>query len=282
VVTLAEKQQAASYLQQGYSVSERRACQVLSIHRNTKRAYEHKSYASELDDVIIKLSEQEPRWGYRKVHDQMKLDGDRVGRERVRLVRKRECLQVRRKQHKKLYPGPSSQLAQAVRLNHVWTYDFVHDQTMDGRRLKFLTVADEFTRKGLAIECARSITAKDVIRILALLFAIHGRPEYLRSDNGPEFIAKELQQWLSDEQVNTHYIEPGCPWQNGYGESFNSIFRDDCLNRWDFFTVSEAGVVKDHWLEKYNDYRPHGSLGGLTPNLFIRQWFDQNAKKEAA
>ena len=142
VVTLAEKQQSANYLQDVYSVSERRACQVLSIHRNTKRAYEHKEYANEMEEVIIRLSEQEPRWGYRKVYDRMKLDGYRVGRESVRLVRKREGLQVRRKQHKKHYPGPSSMLAQASRPNHVWTYDFVMDQTMDSRRLKFLTVAD--------------------------------------------------------------------------------------------------------------------------------------------
>jgi|TARA_Y100000310_G_C20685443_1_gene818669 putative transposase len=282
VVTLAEKQQSANYLQDVYSVSERRACQVLSIHRNTKRAYEHKEYANEMEEVIIRLSEQEPRWGYRKVYDRMKLDGYRVGRESVRLVRKREGLQVRRKQHKKHYPGPSSMLAQASRPNHVWTYDFVMDQTMDSRRLKFLTVADEFTRQGLAIECARSITAKDVIRILSLLFAIHGRPAYLRSDNGPEFIASELQQWLLKESVATHYIEPGSPWQNGYGESFNAIVRDDCLNRWAFYSVKEANLVAAHWLHKYNDYRPHGSLSGLTPNLFVEQWSELNAKDEAA
>lgn len=282
MVTLVEKQQAASYLQDCYEVSERRACQVLSIHRNTKRSYERKSYASDVNDEIIRLSGQEPRWGYRKIYDRMKLDGHQVGRERVRIVRAREGLQVRRKQHKKRYPGSSGVLPQAMRPNHIWTYDFMMDQTMDGRRLKFLTVADEFTRQGLAIECARSLTAKEVKNILGLLFAIHGRPENLRSDNGPEFIAKELRKWLKREHVNTHYIEPGSPWQNGYGESFNSIFRDDCLNRWAFYSIKETKLVAKQWLEKYNDYRPHGSLKGITPNLFLARWHQEQALENAA
>jgi len=280
-VTLIEKQQVANYLQASYAVSERRACQVLSIHRNTKRACEHRSYFHALDEAVIRLSEAEPRWGYRKVYDRMKLDGYRIGRERVRLTRAREGLQVRKKQHKKRYPGPSP-LLQAAYPQHVWTYDFVMDQSLDGRRLKFLTVADEFTRQGLAIACARSLTARDVQVILSELFARHGRPAYLRSDNGPEFIAKALRQWLRKQQVNTHFIEPGSPWQNGYGESFNSIFRDDCLNRWAFYSVKEAQVVAEQWRNKYNDYRPHGSLKGLTPNLFLETWRQEQANKQAA
>ena len=283
MVTLAEKQHAASYLQESYAVSERRACKVLTLHRNTKRAYERKSYLSDLDQVVIELSLAQPRWGYRKVYDRMKLDGYRIGRERVRLMRAREGLQVRRKQHKKRYPGPTGSLLRAAYPHHVWSYDFIMDRTMDGRRLKCLTVTDEFTHLGLAIEIGRSMTAHEVKRVLELLFAIYGRPDYLRSDNGPEFIAKALQEWLRTEHVNTHYIEPGCPWQNSYGESFNSIFRDDCLNRWDFYSVKEARVVIDHWRERYNDYRPHGSLKGLTPNMFLEQWRQDNVDtKEAA
>ena len=281
MVTLAEKQQVASYLQTSYLVSERRACEVVSIHRTTKRSYEHTTTFHALDGEVIRLSEAEPRWGYRKVYDRMKLDGHRIGRERVRLTRAREGLQVRKKQHKKHYPGPSP-LLQAAYPNHVWTYDFVMDQSMDGRRLKFLTVADEFSREGMRISCARSLTAQDVQAILSELFARYGRPDYLRSDNGPEFIAKVLRQWLSKQHVKTHYIEPGSPWQNGYGESFNAILRDDCLNRWVFYSVKEAQVVADQWLEKYNDYRPHGSLKGLTPNLFLEKWRQEQANNHAA
>lgn len=282
MVTLAEKQHAASYLQDRFTVSERRACKVLSMHRNTKRAYECKSYASELDQRVIDLSLEQPRWGYRKVYDRMKLDGYRIGRERVRLIRAREGLQVRKKQHKKRYPGPTGELLKAAYPNHVWTYDFIMDRTLDSRRLKFLTVTDEYTHQGLAIEVARSMTSEDVKPVLELLFAIHGRPGYLRSDNGPEFIAKELQNWLKNEHVKTHYIEPGSPWQNGYGESFNSIFRDDCLNRWEFYSVMEAATVATHWREEYNDYRPHGSLKGLTPNMFLDQWRQENVDTKMA
>jgi len=281
-VTLAEKQHAASYLQDRYQVSERRACKVVSMQRNTKRAYERKSFGDELDQVVIRRSEDQPRWGYRTVYNRMKLDGHRIGRERVRLIRAREGLQVRKKQHKKHYPGPTEGLLKARHPNHVWTYDFIMDQTMDGRRLKCLTITDEFTRKGLAIEVGRSMTSTDVERVLGLLFAIHGRPDYLRSDNGPEFIAKALRDWLKEQHVETHYIEPGSPWQNGYGESFNSIFRDDCLNRWAFYTVKEAKLVISTWLEKYNDYRPHGSLDGITPNMFLEKWHQQHANNKAA
>ncbi len=281
VVSLVERQRAANYLQDDYSVSERHACRVLTLHRNTKRSYEHKTFENALDQEILRLSHQEPRWGYRKVHDRMKLDTYQVGRERVRRLRAREGLQVRRKQHKKRHLGPTLPLRQAVRPNHVWTYDFVMDRTIEGRRLKCLTIADEFSRLGLAIECARSITAADVQQILKALFAAHGRPDYLRSDNGPEFIAEELRTWLAAESVNTQYIKPGSPWQNGFGESFNAMFRDDCLNRWEFMNLPEARVISNQWLDKYNDYRPHGSLNGLTPNLFLARWQTVNGRKAA-
>lgn len=281
-MTLAEKQQAAQYLQSHYSVSERRACKVMVLHRTTKRTYDHKTYFREIDSQIIKLSEAEPRWGYRKIYDRLKLDGCCLGRERVRLVRRREGLQVRRKQSKKRHQGSSGTLNKASYPNHVWTYDFVMDRTQDGRRLKSLTVTDEFTRQGLTIECARSLTAAGVKQVLNRLFAKYGRPEYLRSDNGPEFIAAQLRKWLKKQKVKTHYIDPGSPWQNGYGESFNSIFRDDCLNRWEFYSVREAQIVINLWLEKYNDYRPHGSLNGITPNMFLEQWRREHAYDKAA
>tara|TARA_R110002073_G_scaffold86869_2_gene206373 strand:- start:99 stop:947 length:849 start_codon:yes stop_codon:yes gene_type:complete len=282
MVALAERQHAADYLEGRYKVSERRACNVLSIHRSTKRAYARKSFANDLDQVVIDLSGNKTRWGYRKVYDRMKLDGHRIGRERVRLIRAREGLQVRKKQHKKRHPGPTGELLKAEYPNHVWSYDFIMDRTIDGRRLKGLTVTDEFSHNGIAIEFGRSMTANDVKHVLSLLFAVHGRPAYLRSDNGPEFVARALQDWLKDEHVETHYIEPGSPWQNGYGESFNSIVRDDCLNRWEFYSVKEANVIVKQWLQEYNDYRPHGSLKGITPNMFLAQWHQKHATEKAA
>lgn len=221
---------------------------------------------------VVQLSERYNYWGYRKIHDLLKGDVS-IGRERVRLIRRREGLQVRRKQKKKRPLGRSTRwVYRAEYPNHVWSYDFVHDQTMDGRRLKFLTIVDEFYRGGLAVDCSRSLTAPDVIRALARLIRHHGRPECLRSDNGPEFIATEVQRWLQRNGIDTHYIEPGSPWQNPYNESFNSIFRTTCLNRWAFETVAEAKIITTQWLDEYNRVRPHGSLAGRSPSQFKKEW----------
>lgn len=221
---------------------------------------------------IWELSEKYPRFGYRKIHWRLEGEGEKVGRERVRLIRKREGLKVVRKQRRRRVLGKSTGvITKAEYPNHVWCYDFVSDQSIDGKTLKFLTVTDEFTRRGQRIECGRSITSGDVIRILDDLFALHGAPDYIRSDNGPEFIARALQKWLADRKTGTIYIEPGCPWQNPYNESFNAVFRDGCLNRWLFENVREAQEIADAWLYEYNHERPQGSLDGITPAQFEQQ-----------
>lgn len=147
----------------------------------------------------------------------------------------------------------------------MWSYDFVFDHGTDGRILKRLPVEYEFAREGLAIYCARSITAGDVQRVLEALFAEYGSPACLKSDNGPELIATSLQNWLTDQHVGTHYIDPGSPCQNGFVESFNAVFRDGCLNRWLFYSVAEAQRVIDLWLTEYNQIRPHGALNDMIP-----------------
>ena len=178
-----------------------------------------------------------------------------------------------RKRRKKRVLGRSTQwVHRASHPNHVWSYDFVHDQTTDGKSLRCLTVVDEFTREGLMIHCARSITASDVVRHLAGLIGHHGKPTCIRSDNGPEFVASAVKDWLAEQSIGTHYIEPGSPWQNPYGESFNSIFRTTCLDRWAFESVSESRAVIDQWLTEYNTIRPHGSLNGRAPAQFIKDW----------
>ncbi len=164
--------------------------------------------------------------------------------------------------------------------NHVWSYDFVFDRTEDARQLKCMTVVDEFTRQGFEITVGRSLTASDVILILDKLFARHGRPVCLRSDNGPEMVSKAVQDWLKKKHVDTHYIDPGSPWQNAYCESFNSIFRTTCLDRWLFNSMTEARVVIDQWLKEYNTIRPHGSLGGMNPEQFLQRWTDGNINQQ--
>jgi putative transposase len=163
----------------------------------------------------------------------------------------------------------------------VWAYAFVHDHCNRGHRLRFLTVTDEFTRQSLAVETATSIKAADVLKTLQQLFAEHGAPQYLRSDNGPEFIAQAVQRWLGEQGVQTVYIEPGCPWQNGYAESFHSRLRDECLNREWFHNVREAKVVVEAWRLYYNQERPHSSLGYLTPFEFQALWERQQQWHQA-
>lgn len=244
MVSLPERRRAVTYLKSTYAVSERKACQVMSIHRSS---YRHQGTGQVVDAVtteVVRLSDRYPYWGYRKIYDLIDRERFPVGRERVRLIRRREGLQVRQKRRKKRLLGQSTQwVHRATHPDHVWSYDFVHDQTIDGRSLRFLTVVDEFTRENVAIECARSLTSQDVIRVLDRLIAHRGAPKCLRSDNGPECIAQSLKDWLEKRSIGTHYIDPGSPWQNAYGESFNSIFRTTCLDRWAFETVSEARTV---------------------------------------
>ncbi len=152
--------------------------------------------------------------------------------------------------------------------NHVWTYDFMSDQTEDGGKLKLLTVLDEFTRESPAIEVGRPMRSKDVIAVLEYLFIVHGVPKFIHSDNGPEFIADAIRKWLKKKDVGTLYIEPGSTWENGYIESFNGKLRDDVLNREVFYSVKEARLIVENWRLEYNDHRPYIGLGYMTPVAF--------------
>ena len=248
------------------------------MHRSS---YRHQGH-SEIDGVyaeVVRLSQRYPYWGYRKIYDLIDRHEYPVGRERVRLIRRREGLQVVQKRRKKKVLGQTTQwVHRAMHPQHVWSYDFVHDQTIDGRSLRCLTIVDEFTRESLAIDCSRSLTSHDVKRRLEELVTQRGRPHCIRSDNGPEFIAKAVKDWLAEHSIGTHYIEPGSPWQNAYGESFNSIFRTTCLDRWAFESVKEARAVIQEWQLEYNTIRPHGSLSGRSPAQFIEDW--ANARRQ--
>ena len=202
--------------------------------------------------------------------------------ERVRLIRRREGLQVVKKRRRRKVLGQSTHwVYRAMHPDHVWSYDFVHDQTPDGRRLRCLTVVDEFTRESLAIVIARSLTSDDVIRALETLIGQRGRPDCLSSEQEPEFIDRAVKEWLEERSIGTHYIDPGSPWQNAYGESFNSMFRTTCLNRWAFESVREARAVIESWRGEYNDIRPHGSLRGRSPAQFMKDWAEDRRKRSS-
>lgn len=272
MVVLTAKRAAAAHVQARHHISERRVCQVLTLSRSTKRRQTRKRRDAERIRRIHDLSAQYPRFGYRKIYWLLKHEGGGVGRERVRLIRKREGLQVLKKSKRRRPLANSlAKVTQAQYPGHVWSYDFISDQSTDGKRLRCLTILDEYTRYGLNIHCARSVTSGEVIQILDGLFMVYRPPRCIRSDNGPEFIAQALREWLAASHVGVHYIDPGSPWQNAYNESFNAVFRDGCLDRYLFADVREACQVIEAWLNEYHTERPHGALGGLTPAAYARR-----------
>lgn len=218
-----------------------------------------------------RLVKKHPRRGCRFIATCLRREGWRVNEKRVHRLWKQEGFRVPRKRHKKRAIGRSSNACDkrsATFRNDVWAWDFVHDRTVDGRQLKFLVVLDEFTRESLCLDVGRSFTAGAVLDVLASLMANHGAPAHIRSDNGSEFIAKKMKKWLKNANVETLYIAPGAPWQNGYAESFNSRLRDEFLEMNYFHTLSETKQLAAAWKEHYNEERPHTSLGNRTPKEF--------------
>jgi len=260
------------HVQRQLGVAERRACRVLGQPRSSQRfvgRQPEKDWA--LNERLVTLSRYHPRYGYRRIWALLRREGWRVNRKRVQRLWRDGGLRVPQAQRKRQQLGSSENgcgRRYAERKNHVWSYDFLMDQTADGRRLKLLPVLDEFTREAHAILVARRIRAADVVELLASLFRVHGAPAYLRSDNGPEFIATVVKTWLARSGVTTLYIEPGSPWENGYSESFNSRFEDELLNRETFSSVTEAQVLAEQYRLAYNHDRPHSALGYRTPVEF--------------
>jgi transposase InsO family protein len=260
---------AVERIREVLSVSERRVCKVLGQPRTTQRYKRRpRDDEDELTGRIIELATRYGRYGYRRITALLKAEGWRVNHKRVERIWRREGLRVPSKQPKRgrlwLNDGSCVRL-RPERPNHVWSYDFVYERTHDGRQLRLLAIMDEYTRECLAIKTARRLSSRDVISCLAKLFIRKGVPEYIRSDNGPEFTAKAVRGWLERLGVKTLFIEPGSPWENGYIESFNGKLRDELLNGEIFYTVKEAQVLVEMWRKEYNQVRPHSSLGYRPP-----------------
>jgi putative transposase len=251
-------------------ISERRACRVLGQVRSVQR-YEAKVADDEarLRQRIIALAEEYGRYGYRRItKDLVEKEGWKVSHKRVDRIWREECLKVPEKQPKRgrmwLADGSCIRLRPEYP-NHGWSYDFVHDRTHDGRPLRMLTIMDEYTRESLSIDVERRLNSDDVLFRLAELFAERGTPMYIRSDNGPEFTATVVREWLGRVNVGTLFIEPGSPWENGYIESFNGKFRDELLNGEIFYTLMEAKILIERWRRYYNEVRLHSALGYRPP-----------------
>ena len=250
-------------------VSQRRACRVLSQSRSTQRRVRNlRGDEPRLIKRVVELASEYGRYGYRRVTALLHREGWQVNHKRVERIWRQEGLKVPQKQPKRgrlwLNDGSCVRRRAAYR-NHVWSYDFVADRTADGRSFRMLVVVDEHTRECLSIDVARKLTSEDVLERLSDLFVRRGVPLYIRSDNGPEFTAKCVREWLLRVEVKTLFIEPGSPWENGYVESFNGKLRDELLDRELFDTLLEAKVLVERWRRSYNTIRPHSSLGYQPP-----------------
>lgn len=250
-------------------VSERRACKTIGQIRSTQRYIAKINPEQEqLEKRVVEVASEFGRYGYRKVTDIINTEGFSVGRDRVYSIWCREGLKVPQKQPKRsrlwLADGSCIRLRPEFK-NHVWSYDFVSEQTHDGRKFKILNIIDEHTRECLASHVARRIRSQDVILVLADLFLKHGIPKHIRSDNGPEFIAKKLVTWIKGLEIQPLFIQPGSPWENGYCESFNGKMRYEFLNGEIFYSLLEAKILIERWRTIYNTKRPHNSLGGKPP-----------------
>jgi len=258
------------YISQEFMISERRACKVLEQARTTQRRnLSPPSDELHLTSDIISLAKRYGRYGYRRVTALLNNEyGWRVNHKRVERIWRKEGLKVPKKQPKRsrlwLNEGSCIRLRPEYK-DHVWSYDFMMDRTTDGRAFKILNIIDEYTRECLATVAKRKIASQDVIDQLFHLFIFRGIPEYIRSDNGPEFTAKVIRKWLSNIGVKTLYIEPGSPWENGYIESFNGKLRDELLNLEIFTTLEEAKILIEQWRKEYNQVRPHSALGYRPP-----------------
>lgn len=250
-------------------MSERRACKVLGQLRSTQR-YEPRPDESQekLRQRVVALATEYGRYGYRQVTNLLNMEGWSVGKDRVYTIWREEGLKVPQKQPKRarLFLADGSCIRQRPEYpNHVWSYDFVADRTHDGRPFKILNIIDEYSKECLLSLVERRIRSQDVILALADLFLQRGCPAFIRSDNGPEFIAKKLVKWMCGLKVQPLFIEPGSPWENGYCESFNGKMRYELLDGEIFFSLFEAKVVIENWRNHYNTKRPHSALGGKPP-----------------
>lgn len=267
MVSPAARRKAARYAVQDGHGRIAQACRALKLARSGYYRVRQMSKSSrQISNRVMALSRKHPRYGYRRITALLRREGTAVNAKRVARLRRAAGLQVRKRQRRLRRVGVGhAERLRATQRNEVWSWDFVADQTEAGSAFRILTMIDEHTRQCLAAHVAWSIRAQDVLRVLEAVMREHGTPQHIRSDNGPEFIAYAIQDWLKERQIKTLYIKPGSPWENAYIESFHDKFRDECLKREVFGNLAEARVVIGEWRHEYNECRPHSSLGYRTP-----------------
>jgi len=277
------RRSAARYLTGQGKCSQRRACMVVGESRSVVRYVARKRQdEARLVKKIHELAIRHGRYGYRRIAVLLRREGWKVNRKRVHRIWKAEGLSLPLRRPRRRRVGPAGEIVNKAEYpNHVWSYDFVEDRTERGGKLRILAIIDEYTRECLAIRVAPSIPASVVVEVLEWLFMVRSGPEYIRSDNGPEFVARAVCRWLETSGCQTLFITPGSPWENGYIESFFDKLRDECLNREVFRNGWEAQAIVEAWRQEYNNYRPHSSLGYLTPAEFAKRYYENKQAKEA-
>ena len=274
VVSPAQRRAAAHHVVGLGLCSQRTVCRYLGLARST---YAYRGRApttaeAQLRHRLHALTKKHPRYGYRRIAALLRQEGWRVGKRHIQRLRRAEGLRVPPTKRKLIRRGLSTGLpTTATHRGQVWTWDFIADATVRGGALRILTILDEYTRECHVLRVDRALRSADVLAWLQKAIEQHGAPGYLRSDNGSEFIAKIVQQWLKAQHIKTIYIEPGSPWQNGFVESFHGRFRDECLNREQLWTLTEARVVIGAYRHEYNQLRPHSKLGYESPARFAAQ-----------
>ena len=268
------RQQVAFVQRRGLSL--RRACALLRVPRSTI-GYESRLAKKDAPvlEAMHELAGQFPRYGYRRIQVFLERRGIKIGVDRTHRLWRLAKLQVPRKRPRRRVATNRPRPLAPEQAQQVWAYDFVFDGCGNGQQLKCLTVVDEYTRECLAIDVKGSIRSRQVIEVLSRLVSTHGSPRYLRSDNGPEFVSRAVLQWLTTASIDTAYIDPGKPWQNGSNESFNGKFRDECLSLEWFPDRINAKITIEDWRKHYNEVRPHSSLGNKTPLEFKQELVQQ-------
>lgn len=259
-------------------MSERRACQLVKLCRNTCRYKSVRKPQTELIERIKAIADRWKRWGYRQIHDRLRLEGVLVNHKRTYRIYQEEGLMIRRKRRKKLVVARKPHLP-ATEPNQRWSMDFMQDTTEDGRKIRILNIMDDFTREAIAVEIDTSLPGQRVAHVLERTAMIRGKlAESIVCDNGPEFPGMALARWVY-EKTELHFIQPGKPNQNAFVESFNGKMRDECLNEHIFRTLNEARERIRRWVDEYNRERPHSSLDGLPPETFARNYIKQQVEK---
>lgn len=282
MVSAPQKRQGVEVLR-ARKVSQRRGCALVGIGRSSYAYISRRPDDEDLKRELVAIAEENKRCGYRMAWAILREKGWKINHKRVRRVWRLCKLTIKKKRTRKRRGRITEQLpVRAERPNHVWTYDFMFDATTDGRAIKVLTLVDEFTRECHATEVSRRLDSRAVLGAFERAIASHGTPEYIRSDNGPEFIAGHLKQWMAGQGVSTHHIDPGKPWQNCFGESFNGRIRDECLNLEVFHSIDHARVLIDAWRRRYNNVRLHSSHGYKTPSTYAKQWKEKSVTPDAS